>query len=321
MMRQISIHVIFTGGTISGVIEGDSIRPEGNLAERLGLGDREDLCFNFEEPYRILSENLDAGHLLQLRDCVAGAADKCDGIIITHGTDTLNYTAALLKHIFSGIDIPVVLVSAAYVLSDERSNAKANMDAAVAYIRDGGAPGVYVSYKNPGSGERALIIPGDRLLSPMIGSPCFFALETGSKGRLSAGCGAVSLEKLIYDEDLFRDIPVGQIRLSEKSDMILRLAAYPGMCFNSDLVTDRTGVVMLEGYHSGTIGVTEDLKSFVAYCRERKIPVLLSFLNSQEYEYETVDAYRKAGIIPVYDIPPVALYCRLWLIFSNYTEI
>ncbi len=331
-----NIHVIFTGGTISGVIEGDSIRPGGDLKGRLGLCDKNELHFTFEEPYRILSEDLKASHVLKLKDSVAMAADHSDGIIITHGTDTLHYTAALLHYMFAGIGIPVILVSSAYVLSDPRSNGRVNFEAAVEYIRRKGTSGVYIAYKNPSFDGVAQIIRGDRLLSSMAGSSDFYAYDGPDMRR---GCGSykekkcapgedsddfrsgdAGLEELIYDENLFSDLPVRDIKLCEKSDMILRLAAYPGMCFNNDLVTDRTRVVMLEGYHSGTIGVTDGLRVFVKYCKERRIPVLLSFLNSGECEYETVDTYRKAGVIPVYDVPPVALYCKLWLIFSNFTE-
>ncbi len=352
IMFGMNIHVIFTGGTISGVIEGDSIRPGGDLEGRLELCDKNELHFTFEEPYRILSEDLKASHVLKLKDSVAMAADHSDGIIITHGTDTLHYTAALLHYMFAGIGIPVILVSSAYVLSDPRSNGRVNFEAAVEYIRRKGTPGVYISYKNPSFKGEAQIIRGDRLLSSMAGSSDFFEYfatdkregtepckgrecafdendersETDKKEKCAPGedsdfrSGDAELEELIYDGELLSDLPAENIKLCEKSDMILRLAAYPGMCFNNDLVTDRTRVVMLEGYHSGTIGVTDELRVFVKYCKERRIPVLLSFLNSGECEYETVDTYRKAGVIPVYDVPPVALYCKLWLIFSNFTE-
>ena len=45
-----------------------------------------------------------------------------DGVIITHGTDTLQYTAAFTGYIMAGAQIPIVLVSANYVLEDVRSN-------------------------------------------------------------------------------------------------------------------------------------------------------------------------------------------------------
>lgn len=320
IMFGMNIHVIFTGGTISGVIEGDSIRPGGDLKGRLGLRDEKDMHFSFEEPYRILSEDLMAVHILKLRDSVAAAMGGCDGIIITHGTDTLHYTAALLHYMFPGIEIPVILVSSAYVLSDARSNGRDNFQAAADYIRKKGAPGVYISYKNPSFEGEAQIIRGDRLLSSMAGSSDFFAMAEGT-GTKRVDIPDTEWGELIYREPLFENVSPENIRLCEKSDMILRLAAYPGMCFNGDLVTDRTRVVMLEGFHSGTIGVTDELRAFSGLCAKRHIPVLLSFLNSGECEYETVEVYRRAGIIPVYDIPPVALYCRLWLIFSNPEEI
>jgi L-asparaginase len=65
------------------------------------------------------------------------------------------YTAAYLGLKLGLCDIPVVLVSAAYPLSDSRSNGLDNFRGAVDFIRSGVGKGVFVSYRN--SGENVMI--------------------------------------------------------------------------------------------------------------------------------------------------------------------
>ena len=90
-----------------------------------------------EEPYRILSENMNAGYVNRLADCVRKvmARNDSEGIIITHGTDTLQYTAALLSYVFGTDCVPVLLVSSDFPLEDERANGMANFMRAVEFIK------------------------------------------------------------------------------------------------------------------------------------------------------------------------------------------
>ena len=71
-----------------------------------------------------------------------------DGIIIAHGTDTLAYTTNMLSIMLSGIDIPVVMVSSNYILSDDRANGNDNFINAVFFISHSKYKGVYAIYRN-----------------------------------------------------------------------------------------------------------------------------------------------------------------------------
>ena len=109
------IGVVFTGGTIGSRIDQSGYISAVREAPFLLLemyreqyGD--DVDFFVEEPYCILSENLQADHLLRLAACVESMLEQEDleGIVITHGTDTLQYSAAFLGYIFGGAKIPVI---------------------------------------------------------------------------------------------------------------------------------------------------------------------------------------------------------------------
>ena len=145
-----NISVIFTGGTIGsikntdGIINAsDSLPPEieGCLSDAL-----REHTMNFSAPLNMLSETADAKKQnIIIKEC-RKASQSCDAIIVTHGTDTLGYTAALLDYALFDIKIPVVLVSSGYVLSDPRANGIRNLEDALTFVREYRGGGVFVMW-------------------------------------------------------------------------------------------------------------------------------------------------------------------------------
>ena len=133
------ILTVLTGGTIScsesdGVLSPDSGNGKYLLDAAARAGVRAE--FVTTQPYLVLSENLGAEHLKALRACILSRlGEGFDGIIVTHGTDTLPTTAAYLDYVLGAAGLPIALVSANYPLRDPRSNGLANFSAAVALIR------------------------------------------------------------------------------------------------------------------------------------------------------------------------------------------
>ncbi|MBQ2529285.1 MAG: asparaginase [Treponema sp.] len=68
-----------------------------------------------------------------------------NGIVVTHGTDTISYTASLLFWLFSSADVPVVL-SASGDLPEESDEARNNLKFAIQTAREM-KNGVYMAYK------------------------------------------------------------------------------------------------------------------------------------------------------------------------------
>ncbi len=52
-----------------------------------------------------------------------------------------------------------------------------------------------------------------------------------------------------------------------------------------------------------------------------EIPIYLSGLSAYMTEYDTVELYRKLGIIALHDSALIAAYCKLWLAISNNLDI
>ncbi len=354
------IHNVFTGGTIgshinnAGSISTDESSPYKLLEmfrQLYGSSISTDITFVNSEPYCILSENLSAKYILKLIAAVGDALkNNPDGIIVTHGTDTLQYSAAMLGLVFGGSPIPIILVSSDYVLEDKRANGLINYRCAIDFIArsaiyansDQKASGVFVSYCNKGG--LPTIHRGTRLLPAVP-----FSADVRSGGDFWYGRYAMSniahnftnnstddfidnsaynpTSNFIHNSEYktapenianlceYAGISYDNINLLPFSDSILRLISYPGMAYPK--LTSDVKVIMLESYHSGTICISEELKSFAANAAKLNIPIYVTGLLSGAAEYETVDMYRKLRIKPIYNISPVTAYCKFWLALSN----
>ena len=73
------------------------------------------------------------------------ALRDCDGVVITHGTDTMAYTAAALSYMLAGSGKPVILTGSQLPLLHPLTDARQNLLRALTAAAQG-VPGVYVSF-------------------------------------------------------------------------------------------------------------------------------------------------------------------------------
>ena len=228
--------LIFTGGTISAQIKNGFISPFSKTKSQLLKTLDDSIEVESFQPYYILSEQLNGKYISALIECVEQRLKGgFDGIIITHGTDTLQYSSSALSIAFGNSKIPIVLVSSNYILTDSRSNGLSNLKYAVEFIKQK-IGGVFVSYKNEGSYPEIFL--GNSLLPHLPYSD-----------RLSAIGGAFGYFK---DKNFTRLIQSferqgeGKFTLPEKSP-VLWIRAHAGMKYPK--ATD-CKAVLLESYHS-----------------------------------------------------------------------
>jgi glutamyl-tRNA(Gln) amidotransferase subunit D len=93
------------------------------------------------------SENLKPEHWAMIADKVAEKikSGKYRGIVVSHGTDTMHYTAAALSFALQGLPIPVVLVGAQRSSDRPSSDAALNLLGATAFAAKSEYAGVFVA--------------------------------------------------------------------------------------------------------------------------------------------------------------------------------
>lgn len=121
------ISVLSMGGTISSKVDyrtggvtpkftaGDLVESVPELAEIANIRGR--------EVESILSEDMRFSDYKKLASTIQKEIKEgCDGIIVTHGTDTMHYTACALAFVLDGLSTPVILVGS------QRSSDRASSD-------------------------------------------------------------------------------------------------------------------------------------------------------------------------------------------------
>ncbi|MBQ8924389.1 MAG: asparaginase [Lachnospiraceae bacterium] len=303
-----NIAVIITGGTIASTKKENYISLNGDKYKIIELFKEKNpdaafwISFDTFNPYTILSENLSGKYINTLIKCareILNDSKKYDGIIITHGTDTLQYSSAALALALSDVKIPVVFVSANYILDDERSNGLINFTQAVEYISSYDMTGVYVSYDGS-------VLDGFTLLPHMPYSDKIYALNHSDKlSEESSAREFLMYEGITFDNALLTDIAP-----------VLYLKAVPGQTYPSFNDTD-IKAILLETYHSGTLGT--DSKLFHRFCKaayDKNIPVYAVGVESRT-QYESTASYDQLHLTVMHKISPIAAYMYLWFKYSK----
>jgi glutamyl-tRNA(Gln) amidotransferase subunit D len=92
------------------------------------------------------SENITPDHWTIIAERISQAVIKehFDGIIISHGTDTLHYTSSALSFALKNIPIPVILVGSQRSSDRPSSDAFSNLVGAILFIKDSRYAGIFV---------------------------------------------------------------------------------------------------------------------------------------------------------------------------------
>ena len=123
------ILMLGTGGTIASVPSEDGLVPalDGKTMVAL-VPELEGLChIDYKQLLNLDSSNIAPTHWKIIADALAENYDAYDGFVITHGTDTMAYSAAALSQMVSGCKKPVVFTGAQLPIGAEGTDAKDNV--------------------------------------------------------------------------------------------------------------------------------------------------------------------------------------------------
>ncbi|MGM9520366.1 MAG: asparaginase [Phascolarctobacterium sp.] len=124
-----NILMLGTGGTIASVPSEDGLVPalDGQTMLQL-VPELEGLCtITCKEILNLDSSNLEPRHWQLIAEALAANYDAYDGFVITHGTDTMAYTAAALSQMLQNCQKPVILTGAQLPIQAEGSDAPDNV--------------------------------------------------------------------------------------------------------------------------------------------------------------------------------------------------
>ena len=314
------ILLVSTGGTIGcsvndGVADVDSetARTIAAICEKYS-GAQTEVAF----PFNMLSENATCATLSRICSFMLGVDySKYSGVIVTHGSDTLAYTANLLAAALAWVDIPVVITAANYVMTDARSNAADNLAAACILIRElseKGRGGVFAAWKNDGEPPRIHL--ASRLLE-----------ADAPRGYFDSYGGAIFGS--IYSDRFFpcpaESFPEPKTELAflkgrsvEIKPNVMLLHSFVGLDYNTLNIKGK-GAVLLKLYHSGTACMEGGSASFsflAEKCRASGAALYICPARLDTYVYGSNAGLSKAHAVPVFAVSEFFAYTALLLAYS-----
>ncbi|MBQ1546619.1 MAG: asparaginase [Clostridia bacterium] len=301
---------VFTGGTIGSSVYKGVADADRSVSNKIGnmclrFGDTADFAF----PYNILSENAICSTLSDIFNFMLSVDyDKYDGIIMTHGSDTLAYTANLLGLALSWVSIPIIITAADHVMSDPRSNGAENLSAAYALIKSIKS-GVFAVWKN--TGEKVLAHLAAKLL------------EADGCDKFSSWGGAAA--GIYYNENWqMTEIPApcDELRFLKNQQIniqnnVMLLHSYVGLDYSAIDLTNKSAV-LLKLYHSGTACMAGGSCSFdylVDMCKKSGTDLYITPIKNGSYIYSTAKNITDFAK-PICGMSEFAAYTRLLLAYS-----
>ncbi len=148
MIFMKKILLIATGGTIASKPTQGGLAPSFSPAELLSFVPEIASIARVESaaPFNLDSTNICPAHWLEIVRIVEENYEKYDGFVVTHGTDTMAYTAAALSYLIQNSAKPIVLTGSQKSVYLRDSDARRNLIDAFAYCADGGAHGIHVVF-------------------------------------------------------------------------------------------------------------------------------------------------------------------------------
>ena len=129
------ILMIGTGGTIASEMSPDGLTPELSSEQLLAAVPRiGELCeVDCLQLYSLDSTSLRPAHWQELARAIRERYDDYDGFVVSHGTDTMAYTAAALSYLIQGSPKPIVLTGAQKPIWFDGTDSKRNLTDAFLY--------------------------------------------------------------------------------------------------------------------------------------------------------------------------------------------
>ncbi|NJE05866.1 asparaginase [Thermococcus sp. M36] len=142
------ILILGTGGTIASAKTERGYRASLSIDEILdtaGIKKEDGIEIETMDVLNIDSTLLQPEDWVSIGEAVFKALDSYEGIVITHGTDTLAYTSSMLSFMLHNVPIPVVLTGSMLPVTEPNSDAPRNLRTAITFAAKG-LPGVYVAF-------------------------------------------------------------------------------------------------------------------------------------------------------------------------------
>ncbi len=307
--------MLATGGTIASASTQTGLTPLLTSEDVLQyLNDIDRICeVEAIQLCNLDSTNISQEHWLMMAKAIKDSYDKYDGFVITHGTDTMAYTASALSYLIQHSPKPIVITGSQKPINMEISDSRVNLYASFLYASSDYASGVQILFDGK-------VILGTR------------ARKTHSKSFHAFSSINYPFLALIQDDKILQYIagkeegtPVFYDKLNAKVGL---LKLIPGM--DSDVLNfllEKNDAVIIESYGVGGIPSLEKYHYYEVIEKWMELGRTIVMTTQVPNEGSDMNIYkvgqklkRHFNILEAYDMTTEAVVTKLMWILGQTNE-
>ncbi len=301
------ILLMATGGTIASRPTENGLSPQIDSAEILGfvpeIGELAEVTAI--QLFNIDSTNLYWKHWINIAECIKENYDKFDGFVITHGTDTMAYTASAISYLVQNSSKPIVFTGSQKSIYMRDTDARNNLYNAFLYAVDPSACLVHIVFEDK-------VIIGNRARKTRTKSyNAFSSVDFPEVAVIRDG-------RLIryIDEPMPEGTPVFSFKVNPRVFVLKLIPGESSEVLN--LIKDRFDCVVIESFGVGNIPFYEDgrfasaIEDWIEGGRTVVITTQVPYEGSDMSVYEAGNVIKtKLGVIEAYNMTLEAVVTKL----------
>jgi len=321
------VAILHTGGTIASKVDYETggVKALFSAGELLGM---------FPELYNIariesiqimnvLSENLEFEHYNKIANEIKALVKSSAGVIVTHGTDTMHYTASALSFALENLAIPVVLVGSQRSSDRGSTDSALNIINAAHFITKGDYAGVGICMHATTNDEDCFVLkPHNTRKMHSSRRDAFRPINTLPLAIVNYKQGKLKMLSQDYPKKSKASLKLKGFNPKLKLGL---LKFRPGLNPEELLAYKGYDGLVIEGSGFGHINLEKPGIKDAIRQLTKKIPVVMTtqciYSRVNLKIYSTGRELLKLGVIPnEYGLTPETAYIKLAWLLSNYPK-
>lgn len=300
-----NILLLTTGGTIASVESENGLIPIDIHQKFKDILQDNTISLTTEEVFVLDSSNMQPEEWKVLAKKIYDSMPKYDGIIITHGTDTMAYTTSMMSFMVQNPSIPIVFTGSQLPLTHPLTDANLNLKCALEMAKSG-YKGIFITF------DRKVILGTRAVKVRTSGFSAFESINLHPFASLSSYGLIISDEFLNKHDD---KSPILNTDI-ETNVFLLKLTPTTNPNIIDLLISSGTKGIIIEAYGAGGMSfIRRDFVSKIKLAIKNNIPVVLCsqclYESSNFKIYEVGTKALKTGAIEALDMTTESAVCKL----------